>query len=313
MGMFFLILASTLVFAGGQKEGTSTKELRFVCIPKVVHPWYDTVTQGANDAAKFLTEHTGQKVIIDYRAPNVADVVVHNDTIARAIATKPNGIAVAVLDAESNAVQLKESMKHGIPTLIYDSVAPQGMDITVVGCDYVNQGAQMAEELAKSMKYKGQVGVLIGFPSAPNHQLRVEGIKKVIAKYPDMKIVAEGVDNDSIEEATKSAAAIISAHPDINGMVGSNAAGPIGIGIAIKEAGKSGKIAFVGEEDLEQMMEQLKEGIASATSIQRTKQIGYWATMLLWMANQGIKMPPKVDTGSFMITQADVPAYKARQ
>jgi ribose transport system substrate-binding protein len=310
---FLCLMSIALLAVSVLCAAPAKKELHFVIIPKVVHPWYDVVRQGAVEAADFIFKQTGQKIVIDYRAPSQADVVVHNDTIARAIATKPDGIAVAVLDANTNAVQLKESIKHGIPTLIFDSIAPEGMEIPVVGCDYVNQGAQMAEALAKAMNFKGSVGILIGFPSAPNHQQRVEGIKKVIAKYPGMKIAAEGVDNDDIETASKAAAALISANPGLGGMLGVNAAGPIGIGIAIKEAGMKGKIQFIGEEDLEQMMQQMKEGIASATSVQRTKQIGYWVTMDLWIANRGLKMPPKVDTGSFLITQQDVPAYTARQ
>ena len=76
-------------------------------------------------------------------------------------------------------------------------------------------------------------------PTAPNHRIRAETYREVFKKYPKMKLVAEGIDNDDIETAQKEAAAIMSAHPNLKGWVACDAAGPIGIGIAIKEANKT--------------------------------------------------------------------------
>jgi len=316
--MIFYVLITLLIFsfttsAFAQAKAKKTS-LRFVFIPKVVHPWYDMVIEGAKENADFLSKASGQKIVIDYIAPPQADVMIHNSTIERAIATKPDGLAVAILDAATNARQLETSMKQGIPTIIYDSVPPKkGMKIVSVGCDYVNQGAQMAEELSKLMNFQGNVGVLIGAPTAPNHQLRVVGVKQVFKKYPKIKIVAEGIDNDSIEEAQKAAANILSAHPEINGMIGVNAAAPIGIGIAIREASKKAKIKFVGEEDLPEMLKQLEEGIASSTSVQRTRQIGWWSCLILWLYNDGRIVPEKIDTGTFMVYPKDIPVYRSWQ
>lgn len=286
-------------------------KLRFVFIPKVVHPWYDMVIEGARECANWISKSTGQEVVIDYIAPPQADVLLHNDTIERAIATRPDGLAVAILDAATNAPLLETAMERGIPTIIYDSVPPkEGMEIVSIGCDYVKQGAQMAEEVAKMLNYEGEIGILIGCPTAPNHQLRVEGIKEVVAKYPKMEIVAEGIDNDDIEQATNAAARIIAAHPEIDGMIGSNAAAPIGIGIAIREAGKKGEIAFAGEEDLPEMLKQVEEGIAACTSVQRTRQIGWWSCLILWHYTEGRPVPQKVDTGSFMVYPEDLSVFR---
>lgn len=311
--LFQYLLVFVLVTALSSPLFAAEKKLRFVFIPKVVHPWYDTVIEGAKEFATFISKCGDQEVIIDYIAPPEADVVLHNNTIERAIATKPDGLAVAILDAATNAPLLKTAMKQGIFTIIYDSVPPEeGMKITAVGCDYVEQGAQMAAELAKIMEFKGKVGILIGAPTAPNHQLRVEGVKQVFAKYPDMKIVAEGVDNDSIEEAQKAAAAIIAAHPEINGMIGVNAAAPIGIGIAIREAGKKDKIKFVGEEDLPEMLKLVEEGIASSTSVQRTRQIGWASALCLWLGVNGRMVPENINTGTFLVYPNELETYKSK-
>lgn len=72
---------------------------RFVMVPKVVHPWFDVVFTGAEDAAALIEQVTGATVEVEYRAPQSADVVEQNQIIERTIATRPDGIMIDPLDA----------------------------------------------------------------------------------------------------------------------------------------------------------------------------------------------------------------------
>jgi len=308
--LFVLIMLFTFSI-GSLVNAANEDELRFVFVPKCVHPWYDMVKEGANECADFLTNATGQKVVIDWVAPKKADVTLHAQTIERAIATKPDGIAVAILDANANKQQLKESMERGIPTVVYDSVVPEGVEVTsAIGSDFTQDGRDRGELIAEMIDYKGKVALLIGCPTAPNHQMRIEGTKEVFAKYPDIEIVAEAVDNDSIDQAQKVASQIIAAHPDIDAMLGCNAAGPIGIGIAIKEADKIGDILYLGESPLPQMVKQVEDGICAGTLVQRVNEVGWWSTMTLWLACEDKVVPEVIDTGTFMVYPDDIPGYE---
>src|SRR6516225_9853926 len=77
--------AAALGAAGGLVPATAVpahaatmKSYRFVIVPKVVHPWFDAVVDGAKQQAKLMEEATGAKFVIDYRAPAKADVVMQN-------------------------------------------------------------------------------------------------------------------------------------------------------------------------------------------------------------------------------------------
>ena len=48
-------------------------------------------------------------------------------------------------------------------------------------------------------------------------------------------------------------------------MIAHNAAGPIGVGLAIKEAGKVGEIIHVGLDDLDQLIVLIKEGVVESS------------------------------------------------
>ncbi|PQA71451.1 substrate-binding domain-containing protein, partial [Brucella oryzae] len=81
---------------------------------------------------------------------------------------------------------------------------------------------------------------MMGVPTATNHAIRSEFHQKVFAENQKIKFVATGIYNDDIETAQKQAAAIMQANPNLKGWVASDAAGPSGIGPALKEAGKVG-------------------------------------------------------------------------
>ncbi|MDK2897219.1 MAG: ribose transport system substrate-binding protein [Candidatus Atribacteria bacterium] len=289
------------------------EEYRFVIVPKVVHPWFDKVNEGAKEMAQILEQETGDKFIIDYRAPSTASVVEQNRILEQAAATNPNGITLDLLDAEGNRPVLKAILDRGIPIVVFDSYPPEGMKLTTVQNDFVAQQIAACERLMEVMKeakpgkevYK--VALIEGVPTAPNHKMRFETSKKFFQGRSDVEIVAEGVDNDSIEQAQKQAASIIAAHPDLDGIIAHNAAGPIGVGLAIKEAGKVGEIVHVGLDDLDQLLELIKEGVVDSSMSTKPKMQGAFATLCLWLQNLGVDTPEFVDTGFVHITKDMIP------
>lgn len=298
-----LVLVFGLLFVIGVQAKKPKKDFRFVIIPKVVHPWFDLVHQGAEAQAKLLSEQTGCKFRIDYRAPSKADVVMQNMILEQAAATRPDGIAIDLLDADGNRAVLQEIINQGIPVVIFDSEPPEGMGLTSIGNDFAEQAAIASERLVELLGGKGKVAIMQGVPTAPNHRIRYEAHKAVFAKYPGIELVAEGIDNDDIETAQKQAASILAAHPDLKGFVSCDAAGPIGIGLAIKEAGKTGKVLSVGLDNLNQLLALIKEGVVESSSSTKPEMQGAWSVMALWMQALGQPTPKKIDTGILIITK----------
>jgi ribose transport system substrate-binding protein len=303
--LLILSIAMSSGFAQAQK-----KSFRFVIVPKVVHPWFDAVNTGAKAAAKMIEEQTGSKVAIDYQAPQKADVVEQNQILERAIATRPDGIIVDLLDGKGNRAVLQEALQRKIPVGVFDSIPPEGMNLTSIGADFCEQANIAAERLVKLLGGKGEVAIMMGVPTAPNHALRAECHEKTFAKYPGIKLVAKGIDNDDLETAQKQAAAIMQANPNLNGWVACDAAGPIGVGQAIKEAGKVGKVIEVGLDDLPEMLQLIKDGVAESSSASRPDMQGYWSVIVLWQQSLGIKTPKYLDPGTVDITKDNLATYK---
>jgi len=311
MHKMLVTLALSFALVPGLADAASPKkEYRFVMVPKVVHPWFEEVLDGMKDAAKMIEEQTGSKVVIEYQAPQHADVVEQNSIVERAIATKPDGIVIDLLDEKGNRAVLDEALAHGIPITIFDSVPPAGMPLTGIGNDFCEQAQIASERLVTLLGGKGEVAIMRGFPTAPNHLIRAKCHEQVFAKYPGIKLVAEGIDNDDIGTAQSQAAAIMQAHPDLKGWVECDAAGPIGVGHAIQEAGKVGKVQEVGLDDLKDMLQLIKDGVADSSSSTRPQMQGYWSTLVMWQTALGVKTPKTIDTGIAIITKDNLTAYK---
>lgn len=292
--------------------GAEKKKYTFVFIPKLVHPWYQDVLNGANEAAELLNSTGKSEVKIEWSAPNVADPAQQVKMIEAAIAKKPDAISIAALDSDSVIPVINQGIDMGIAMTCFDVDAPKSKRLFYAGrWDCTPDGAKMAELLAEQINDEGEVAVLLGSPTALNHQQRNNGFKAVMKKYPKIKIVAEAYDNDDLEKAIQLARGFIAAHPNLKGMFGGNATAPIGICKAIVEAGKVGKIAVPGEEDLPEMIEMVEKGVAKATLVQRVHQIGFWMTMELWYyLDRGHKPPDILDTGTFWVYKKDLDVYR---
>jgi ribose transport system substrate-binding protein len=292
---------------GGGPESTEAKsDLTFIVVPKGVHPWFDEVNKGAQEEAKILSKELGRKIIVDFRAPNTPDVAEQNTILAQAAATRPAGIAFDPDDWAANKAIVDEIRAQGIPVMIFDASAPEGSGLTSVGNDFTEQAAMASEYLANLIGGRGKVAIMRGVPTASNHEERFAAHQATLAKYPNITVVAVGISNDNIQEAQSQAAAIIAQYPDLAGFVCCDAAAPIGIGNAIKEAGKVGQIKLVGLENQIEMLTLIKDGVMQASSCTVPRVQGAMTVLMLWQASLGVKIPAVVDTGIDFITPENV-------
>jgi len=291
--------------SGSIQTGGAKKDLTFVIVPKVVHPWFDEVNKGAQKQAEILSKQLGVKVNIEYRAPETADVAEQNRVLEQAAVTKPDGIAVDPLDYEGNKAVIDEIRKQGIPVVIFDAPAPEGSGLTSVGNDFAEQASVAAEKLAELIGYKGKVAVMQGVPTAPNHMERYQAHIATLSKYPDIEIIDGGIDNDSVQEAQSQAAAVLAANPDLVGYLNCDACAT-GIAAAIEEAGKVGQVKFVAMDNLIEILEYVKKGTITATSSTIPQMQGSMAVLMLWQASLGMEIPKVVDTGIAYIDQSNI-------
>jgi ribose transport system substrate-binding protein len=286
------------------------RTLRFIIIPKVAHPWFDEVNNGAQAQAEILSRELGVEIVVDYMPPSICDVVEQNVILENAARRRASGIAVDPVDAVGNMTAIKRIRDQGIPVVLFDSPSPDG-SITSVGNNFVQQGVIAAERLVKLIGYTGKVAMMQGYPTAPNHKERYEAQMEVLKKYPSITVVDGGIDNDDIETARQQASSVLESHPDLSGYLCCDASGPIGIATAIKEAGKAGKVKVVSMDGIKPILNAIKQGVIDSSSATILKMQGSMSVLMLWQASLGVQIPQAIDTGIDVITQENVDRYLA--
>ena len=298
-------LTTTTALAAGQQDliHPISKELTFVFIPKVIHPWYDVVAEGGKFAVEEFAKK-GIKINMIWDQPPKADVADQNARIEANIGRHPDGLAVACLDQATNVELLKESVKAGINTITFNSFCDDSFPF--IGPKSSEQdGYDLGDFLAKRLNGKGKIAILSGSLTASDHVQRITGFKKALEKHPDMKIVFEQPDNDVLENAVSLTENALSANPDLDGIFAADASNPIGAARAVQNAGKSGKVAIVGMDDLPEAVEFVCKDTIDALKAQRQWDMGYWAVSYLVAMNENHTIPMFHNTGSRFLTKAD--------
>jgi ribose transport system substrate-binding protein len=279
------------------------KELTFVFVPKVIHPWYDVVAQGAAFAVEEYAKE-GIKINVVWDQPPQADVADQNARIEANIGRHPDGLAVACLDRATNVQLMNEAVKAGINVINFNSFCDDAFPF--IGPKSSEQdGFDLGQYLAEQLGGKGKIAILSGSLTASDHVERITGFKKALEAYPEMEIVFEQPDDDILEQAVSLTENMLQAHPDIAGIFGSNASNPIGAARAVKNAGLSGKVVIVGMDDLPEAVDFVCDGTIAALKAQRQWDMGYWAVKYMVAMNQNHTIPMFHNTGSRFLTKSD--------
>lgn len=183
------------------------------------NPVFQAARVGAEDAARELGPKYGVEVKIDWKTPADEDAQKQAQAIEQLARNKAHGIAVSCSDANTCTPAINIAVEMGSTVVCFDSDAPRSKRLCYYGTDDIPCGEKVMKELATIMKGKGTIAILAGNPTAPNLQKRVEGVKKVLAEYPGMKLMSDGVcyHKETPEESAAKVAQIQSAHPEIQG------------------------------------------------------------------------------------------------
>lgn len=306
-----LFLAAALGFASGTSENaaksqSASSKPHFVFVtPLMANPYWDVVEKGWKDAgAKFNAQ-------VDYVGPTQLNVNQMVNYVESAIAEKVDGIATMALNAAAMEKPIADAKAAGIPVVLVDTDDPHSQRDAYAGTSNFNAGEMAGEYLAKLMGGNATIGILTGRLDQANLVDRVNGFKKAVSKYPNMKVVDMQPDDSNLQKGITAAEAMLLANPGINAMFGSEGFGAPALGTVVKEASKVGQIKIVGFDDLPETIAYIKDGIVSGTIVQKQYVMGYLAVEYLLRLMKHQSVPKITDTGTVVLTKANLATIKS--
>ncbi len=254
---------------------------------KTVHPWWDAVALGMEDAQRQYLEK-GITITYEYMAPEGASAEDQMQRLNEAAKRDFDVIGVDVADEAIISPLLDEMVESGVKVITFSSsdAADGCKRIAYVGNTHnYEDGVDLTEALCSKLEYKGKVAILVGSVGAPCHEDRARGAKDTIARYPDMEIVAIEYDMDSVDLAYDLTMNILKEHPDLDGIICCNMSNPVGAARAITETGSD--TVIVGMDHDQEALSYLKDGIIYCLGVQDCYSIGFDTLQIAVMIADG--------------------------
>lgn len=222
------------------------------------NPFFVAVKEGAEAAAKAA----GYDLVVT-DAQNQPSKQLSD--IENLITQKPDVLILDPADSDGIVSAVEAANKANIPVFTIDRQAKGGNTITHIGFDAIKSGGIAGQFLVDQLKGKGKIVEIQGIMGTNVAQDRSKGFNDVIAKNPDMKIVARQTANFDRAEAMKVMENILQANPEIDGIYAANDEMAMGALAAIEAAGRTAKIKLIGCDAIDPSLDAIRAGKMAAT------------------------------------------------
>ena len=267
------LLLATVILAGcgGKTDGPARKRIAGIVFQE--DQFFRLVLFGMRDAAK--------KADVELLEANSAgrpdkEIQLVNTYIAQGV----DAIVISPLSARASMSALERAKEKGITVITYNTTVESAIPASFIESDQVELGAstgRAARAYIDSMLGGKATVALLGFQSqAPEiYKQRRDGFVNEITQLPGVKIVAEQ-DAWLAEQAVKKVGDILTAHPGVNLVWSANEGGTVGAVMAVKNSGRTGRVAVFGTDASDQLADFLlaQEPVLQAVTGQQPFLIG---------------------------------------
>src|SRR5688572_12780724 len=314
----------SLLIAGCEQRQTVTSDGRKISADEE-YVWLSAnanlplFTAHDHPALRLVGTELGVKTTV--AGPNSIDIPGFVAAIEQTIARRPAGMMVVGWDPSALVPPINKAVESGIPVVCVDADVPASKRMAFIGTDWYDLGVRQAEAMVKAAAgRKGKVA-LLGLIEQAIDQQAFAGFRSVTEKA-GLTAMEPQQDKGNQAEATRVAAAIIQANPDLVGMAGFDSESGPGIGQAIKEAGRTGKIVATSVDAEEQHLRLVKEGVLTAAIGQKRELFTYMGVKALFELRHSklrftsddkaagvTPIPVNYNTGTYTVTRDNVDLF----
>jgi len=263
--------------------------------------FWQVLTEGVHAAAKEFGVNA--RVVGPQRE---TDIDVQIDLLRQVVQEKPDVILLAAADYNRLAPLAEEIDKAGIPLITIDSGVNSDVPRGFIATDNVEAGKKAARKLAELLEGPSQIAVISYVKETATQIERERGVREVLETDGRFEIVGTYYSNGDEDIAYETTKELLRKYPNLKGVVGLNEPSSVGAGRAIKDMGRGGEVLLVGFDSSVDEVRLLEEGVIQATVVQRPFNMGYLGIKTAVDLTAGRKAPASTDTGSIVITKANM-------
>jgi ribose transport system substrate-binding protein len=304
-----LLLVSTLALSA-QAATAATKEIAMIVKASNSNYWQN-VQKGALAGIKNAPGYT-----LTFQGPAsemaIADQV---NMVENAVNRKVAGIVLAPSDPDALVPAIRKAWEARIPVVIVDSaVSEAGKKYyqAFIATDNEAAGEQSAKALISQVGTTGKVAIMSYVAGSGSEVGRVGGFQKYIKKNSSLQIVGPFYSQSQMATAMNQTIDVLASHPDLKGIFGANEPTAVGMGRALAQSGKAGKVVGIGFDGNADLRDFVKSGTLYATAVQDSYSMGTVGVATVIKVIEGKKVPRQVNTGVVIVTRNNVELQEAK-
>ena len=305
-------LASIVALSCKGSGSRNGKQLTIAVVPKgTSHEFWKSIHAGAVKAQRELST-AGTEIEIIWKGPLREDDREQQIQVVEGFTSQGvNGIVLAPLDNRALARPVEEAKTAGVPTVIIDSALESNSIVSFVATDNRKGGVLGADRLGELLNGKGKVILLRYAEGSASTEEREAGfLQEMKQKFPNIQLIS----TDQYAGATRDTAKRASENllnrfgDDVQGIFCPNESTTAGMLSALQDAGKAGKVMFVGFDATQMFVDAMKAKQLHGIVVQNPFNMGYLGVKTMVDSLQGKSVEKRIDTGVTVITPDNLDA-----
>jgi ribose transport system substrate-binding protein len=220
------------------------------------------------------------------------------------LATGPAAIVLDPTSSTSLVAPLADAASQGVTIVAVDTTVDDPSMLTAeVATDNFQVGVETAKALVELLDGRtGSVAQINSIPGISTVDARIAGFESEIAQHPELTYIGNQFATEDVAQAQQAFGSLISAHPDLVGVVAQSNNPAIGIAGGIRAAGVADQVVAVGVDADPPEIDALREGLLDALVIQQPWEMGYQGVTQAVAALRDEPVTTPIGTGTVTAT-----------
>lgn len=273
--------------------------------------FWQNVNKGAEAGMKDVPGHT-----MTFSGPAsesaIADQV---NLVENAINRRVAGIVLAPSDPDALVPAIKKAWEARIPVVLIDSrVSDAGARYyqSFLTTDNRAAGELCAKELIARIGTTGKVAVMSYVAGAGSEIGRVGAFTAYLKANSKLEIVGPFYSQSQMATALNQTTDVLAAHRDLKGIFGANEPTAVGMGRALVQSGRAGKVVAIGFDGNQDLQKFVDDGTLAGIAVQGSFQMGQLGVKTIQELLQKKPVPKDRDTGVVWVTKGNLKSPEAK-
>lgn len=273
--------------------------------------FWQNVNKGAEAGMKDVAGHT-----MTFSGPATESAIADQvNLVENAVNRHVAGIVLAPSDPDALVPAIKKAWEARIPVVVIDSkIADAGKAYyqSFLTTDNRAAGELCARELIARVGTTGKVAVMSYVAGAGSEVGRVGAFTSYLKAHSQLEIVGPFYSQSQMATALNQTTDVLAAHRDLKAIFGANEPTAVGMGRALVQSGRAGKLVAIGFDGNQDLQKFVADGALAGIAVQGSFQMGYLGVKTIQDILQKKPVPKFRDTGVVWVDKTNLKSPEAK-